>query len=162
MAIDEKKYFNAVLYFAEKAANLGKTKLNKLLYFLDFDHFEKYGESVTGDEYENKQHGPVPVSADGIVEKMEQKGLVNVSEERVIDFTRYAIRAKARYDVKAFNSTEMEMLNEISSKWGTHSAEELTAASHGEAPWLATALGEKIPYALAYYRGKYPQPNLDE
>ena len=51
--INEKKYKNAILFFANRIRNgtLGKLKLMKLLYFLDFDFFEKYGRSVTGDEY---------------------------------------------------------------------------------------------------------------
>ncbi len=46
--IDEKKYKNAILFFAKKIQNgtLGKLKLMKLLYFLDFDFFEKYGRAA--------------------------------------------------------------------------------------------------------------------
>ena len=51
--IDEKKYRNIILFFANRVRNgtLGKLKLMKLLYFLDFDFFEKYGKSISGDEY---------------------------------------------------------------------------------------------------------------
>ncbi|HEV7681080.1 MAG TPA: Panacea domain-containing protein [Pyrinomonadaceae bacterium] len=38
------------------------TKLFKLLYFLDFEHYKKTGRSVTGLKYFAWPMGPVPVS----------------------------------------------------------------------------------------------------
>ena len=42
--INEKKYKNIILYFFSKLGGIirGKKKLAKLLYFADFDFFEKY------------------------------------------------------------------------------------------------------------------------
>jgi hypothetical protein len=54
--INEKKYKNVILYFANKIKNgtLSKLKMMMLLCFFDFGFFEKYGRSVTGDEYLRK------------------------------------------------------------------------------------------------------------
>jgi hypothetical protein len=43
----------ASTYFCSRITNgtLGRTKLAKLLYFLDFDHFEQYDAPVTGAHY---------------------------------------------------------------------------------------------------------------
>ena len=73
--INEKKYKNAVLFFANKIRNgtLGKLKIMKLLYYLDFDFFEKYGRSVTGDQYLRFELGPVPRMAEKILRGMEGK-----------------------------------------------------------------------------------------
>jgi len=51
--INEKKYKNAILFFAHKIRNgtLGKLKLMKLLYFLDFDFFE-LGRGIDSFEFE--------------------------------------------------------------------------------------------------------------
>ena len=60
--INQAKYRNAILFFASRIQNgtLGKLKLMKLLYYFDFDFFEEYGRSVTGDEYLRFENGPVP------------------------------------------------------------------------------------------------------
>ena len=73
--INQKKYKNAVLFFAKKIQNgtLGKLKMMKLLYFLDFDLnvFEKEEllmlqeiaskwEKFTGTEMKNASHGEAP------------------------------------------------------------------------------------------------------
>ncbi len=54
------KQINAVIYFARNTKICGKTKLMKLLYFLDFKHFKQTGKSVTGLNYFAWRMGPVP------------------------------------------------------------------------------------------------------
>ena len=70
MDINKEKYKNAILFFSERVSHIGKTKLNKFLYFMDFDHYEKYGESITGDTYINNDLGPVPSHVDDILDEM--------------------------------------------------------------------------------------------
>jgi uncharacterized phage-associated protein len=149
------KYTNAILFFAKSTPNLGIIKLNKLLYFLDFDHFEKYGEAVTDDVYINKSFGPVPQHSDDVLKLLREQGKITVAVEQVIDYTRYHIIANSDYSPDVFKPTEMAMLCEVKEKWSHLTAKEIVAATHGEAPWIATRQDEVIPYALAYYRGKY-------
>lgn len=151
------KYINAILFFLENIQNLGRTKLYKLLYFLDFDHYEKYGESVTGESYQNKELGPVPVNAEDLIDRMKEDGLIDIVSEPVIDFIRHKFIAKVHHDPKVFSSTEIEMLCEVAEKWAHHTANEIVSASHGEAPCIATARGEIIPYPYAYYRNKFAE-----
>jgi uncharacterized phage-associated protein len=160
--MNKEKYKNAILFFIENVPNLGVTKLNKLLYFLDFDHFEKYGNAVTDDIYENKELGPVPKHIDQILEEMQSEKLIDIVPEQIIDFVRYHLLAQAKHDANVFKPSEIEVLCEITEKWRHHTAKEIVIASHGEAPWLATRNGESIPYALAYYRGKFDKPSYDE
>ncbi|MFH1170405.1 MAG: hypothetical protein V1704_02505 [Candidatus Vogelbacteria bacterium] len=49
MALNRKKYQNAVLYLGQKLGGKvhGKKKLAKLLYFADFDLYEKRQKSLT-------------------------------------------------------------------------------------------------------------------
>jgi len=51
--INKEKYINALLYFIENCNNkfLGKTKLNKLFYYLDFIYYRDHKVSVTLDIY---------------------------------------------------------------------------------------------------------------
>jgi len=151
------RYVNAILFFIENVQNLGRTKLYKLLYFLDFDHYEKYGESVTGESYQNKELGPVPIYAEELINKMKEDGLIDIVSEPVIDFIRHKFVAKAHHDQNIFSSTEIEMLREVTEKWAHHTANEIVSATHGEAPWIATARDQTIPYPYAYYRNKFAE-----
>ena len=161
--ISGEKYRNAILFFLEKVNNshLGKVKLLKLLYYLDFDHFEKYGTSVTGDTYRNKPAGPIPDHADTILREMKDAGLIEIRIEQVIDYFKYRYIPKASCDTRVFAPSEMKMLCEIAEKWQHHTTAEIIQASHGEAPWVATRADELIPYALAYYRGKFDESTCD-
>ena len=71
--IAKDKYFNAILYFLNKQIKYPtKTKLFKLLYYLDFDYFERYDKAVTNDKYKKMQFGPVPITADSILSMMQK------------------------------------------------------------------------------------------
>lgn len=158
--INEKKYKNVVLFFARKIRNgtLGKLKLMKLLYFLDFDFFEKYGRSITGDEYLRFERGPVPRMGEKMLKIMTGKE-ISIVKRRVADGynDQMHIEALKDFDVSVFTKEELLMLEEIASKWEKFSGTEMKHASHGEAPWIATKSNDVIDYNLAYYRNKYDE-----
>lgn len=162
--ISKKKYNNVILFFANRIKNgtLGKLKMMKLLYFLDFDFFEKYGKSVTGDKYLRWEKGPVPQTAEKIINKM--KGVdIKISRRKV--GTGYNdqqhMEALKTFDLKLFSKEELIMMEEIADKWERFSGTEMKNASHGEAPWIATKPNEIIDYNLAYYRNKYGEMDKD-
>jgi len=158
--INEKKYKNAVLFFANKICNgtLGKLKLMKLLYYLDFDFFEKYGRSITGDEYLRFEHGPVPRMGEKILKQMQGKDIKIVSRKMPKGYNdQQHIEATKEFDPAVFTNEEILMLEEIAGKWEKFTGAEMKMASHGEAPWIATKTDEVIDYNLAYYRNKYAE-----
>lgn len=156
--INEKKYKNVVLFFAKKVQNgtLGKLKMMKLLYFLDFDFFEKYGKSVTGDSYLRFEHGPVPQNAEKILKMMNDKE-IKITKIKVADGynDKQHIEAIKDFDMNVFSKEELMMLEEVADKWEKFTGSEMKTASHGEAPWIATEPNGIIDYNLAYYRNKY-------
>ena len=156
--INEKKYKNTILFFAKKIQNgtLGKLKLMKLLYYLDFDFFEKYGRSVTGDEYLRFEHGPVPRMGEKILKEMNGKE-IKITKRKIADGLndQLHIEALKEFDAAVFTKEELLMLEEVAGKWEKFSGAEMKSASHGEAPWLATKVNGVIDYNLAYYRNKY-------
>ena len=156
--INQKKYKNAVLFFARKIQNgtLGKLKMMKLLYFLDFDFFEKFGRSITGDEYLRFENGPVPHMGEKILKEMNGKE-IKITKRKVGEGynDKMHIEALADFDVNVFEKEELLMLEEIASKWEKFTGSEMKNASHGEAPWIATKPDDVIDYNLALYRNKY-------
>ncbi|OHA46277.1 MAG: hypothetical protein A2541_02540 [Candidatus Taylorbacteria bacterium RIFOXYD2_FULL_36_9] len=156
--INEKKYRNVVLFFAKKVRNgtLGKLKMMKLLYFLDFDFFEKYGKSVTGDSYLRFENGPVPQMAEKILKEMTGKD-IKITRQKIADGynDRQLIEPLKDFDLNLFTKEELTMLEEVAEKWEKFSGSEMKMATHGEAPWIATEPNGVIDYNLAYYRNKY-------
>lgn len=64
MPIFDFEKFKAVLLYilkkCENKANIGRTVLYKLLYFSDFNYYEKYNDFMMGVRYSRLPKGPVP------------------------------------------------------------------------------------------------------
>ena len=82
MALHRKKYQNAVLYLCQALDGevRGKKKLAKLLYFADFDFYERNQRSITGDTYKAYPKGPLPSELDNVVKEMTKKGTLKVKK----------------------------------------------------------------------------------
>jgi len=162
--INNKKYKNAILFFANRIKNgtLGKLKMMKLLYFLDFDFFEKYGQSVTGDEYLRFDNGPVPRNAKKLLEEMNGKE-IKITHRQTGEglHDQQHIEALKNFDLSVFEKEELIMIEEVADKWERFSGSEMKSATHGEAPWIATIPDGVIDYNLAYYRNKYGEMDKD-
>ena len=158
--INDEKYKHTILFFANKIRNgtLGKLKLMKLLYYLDFDFFEKYGRSVTGDEYLRFENGPVPRMAEKMLKHMQGKEIKIVKRTMPNGYNdQQHIEPIATFDPALFSKEEILMMEEIADKWEKFTGTEMKSASHGEAPWIATKPNDVIDYNLSYYRNKYAE-----
>ena len=168
--INEKKYKNLILFFANKIKNgtLGKLKIMKLMYFLDFDYFEKYGKSISGDEYLRFDNGPIPRMAEKVLKEMSGEELhvtdldfggkdIRIIKKKIgLGYNdQQLIEALKNFDVNLFSKEELMMMEETANKWEKFSGADMKNASHGEAPWIATKPNSVIDYNLAYYRNKY-------
>jgi uncharacterized phage-associated protein len=156
--INQKKYKNAIIFFAKRIQNstLGKLKMMKLLYYLDFDFFEKYGRSITGDEYLRFDNGPVPRMGEKILKQMNGKEIKIIRRKIGNGYNdQMHIEALVDFNVDVFEREELLMLEEIAGKWEKFTGTEMKNASHGEAPWIATPSDGIIDYNLAYYRNKF-------
>lgn len=157
MLLNRKKYQNAVLYLCRKLGGevRGKKKLAKLLYFVDFDLYEKRQKPLTGDVYRALPMGPIPSALDEITITMKKKKLLSI--ENIREHTGYnateVYRCLKEPDVSAFDKEEKKMLDRIAMKYGHLNGKQLEELSHAEAPYIGTELRREIPYELAFYRG---------
>ena len=159
--VDKKKYKSIILYFASKINNgtLGKVKLMKLLYYLDFDYFEKYRKSVTGDEYIRMPLGPVPSHGEEILNEMKKGGEVKIKRVEMPQgmSDQNLISAVKPLDLSPLSKEEIFMLGETCDKWEKFSGNEMKNASHGDPPWIGTKPNSIIDYNLVFYRNKYKE-----
>ncbi|MCX6786134.1 MAG: Panacea domain-containing protein [Candidatus Komeilibacteria bacterium] len=159
--ISEKKYREVILYLAEKLGGeiKGKKKLAKLLYFVDFDFFEKFQKSLTGDVYKALPMGPFPVTMERVLTDMVKEEKITIKLEKVrADYNPTEIyRAKKKME-RNFSKEEQQILDRVVLKYGNLSGKQLEDLTHAEAPYIGTAPNQEIAYELTYYRGT----NIDE
>ncbi|MDO8676539.1 MAG: Panacea domain-containing protein [Candidatus Azambacteria bacterium] len=157
MLLQRKKYQQIILYFCHKLGGevRGKKKLAKLLYFADFDFFEKNQTSITGDTYKALPMGPFPVSLDSITSEMKKKKMLEIKaiDERNGYVPTEVYRCINNPDESVFSKEEKNMLDRIITKYGNLNGKQLEDLTHGEAPYIGTALKKEIPYELSFYRG---------
>ncbi|OGG60954.1 hypothetical protein A3C86_00040 [Candidatus Kaiserbacteria bacterium RIFCSPHIGHO2_02_FULL_49_16] len=157
MSLQKGKYQNAILYLCQKLGGelRGKKKLAKLLYYVDFDLYEKEQRSLTGDIYKALPMGPFPSHLESIVADMKEKGLLRVSQSSGTDgyFPTEVYTCIEKPKLSVFDEEETRMLDRVIQKYGHLSGLQLQNLSHSEAPYVGTELSHEIPYELAYYRG---------
>ena len=157
MSLHRKKYQNAVLYLCRKLKGevRGKKKLAKLLYFADFDLYEKIQKSITGDVYNALPMGPVPSALEEITQEMAKNKILDIKqfEEREGYNPTEVYKCLAEPDMSVFSDEEKKMLDRVIVKYGHLNGKQLEELSHAEAPYVGTELRKEIPYELAFYRG---------
>jgi uncharacterized phage-associated protein len=161
----EEKLQQVILYFLEHINNvhLGRTKLMKLLYFVDFDHYEAHGTSVTGATYRKLPHGPYPDKIEKLIAKMEAAGRVREVKVNHKGYTQHRlITLNGKFDPAKFSGTELQTLERVAADWADATAAEIEAATHREAPWAGTQAGKEIEYEMAEYRRAIGFEPLDE
>jgi len=157
MALHTEKYKQVILYLCAKLGKevRGKKKLAKLLYFVDFDFFEKNQKYLTGDKYKALPMGPVPVSLEIITKEMVKEKTLDIKsvEERngYIATEIYACLKDPK--VSVFSTEEKEMLDRVIMKYGHLNGKQLEDLTHAEAPYIGTEPKQEIAYELAFYRG---------
>jgi len=157
MSLQREKYQNAILYLCQKLKGelRGKKKLAKLLYFADFDFYEKNQKSITGDVYRALPMGPFPSALTEVTANMSKNGMIGIDQvESKEGYNPTEVyRGLVKPDTSILNTDEIAMLDRIVTKYGNLTGKQLEELSHVEAPYVGTESGKDIPYELAFYRG---------
>ncbi len=159
MRIPLPKLKAVLLYFATHTDTkyLGKVKLMKLFYFLDFIHLKTYGAPVTYDSYVKLEHGPIPSFIKNLIDDaaddIDHSVLADtIHFERPTATKMFRILPKrvfSKKDRDYFSETEFEILKKVCVTYGNDKTEAVEEASHKESAWSKTSFLDKIPYSLA-------------
>lgn len=154
-SFQEDKFRNVILYMLERCAgkpNVGETVLCKMLYFSDFNYYQRYREHLTGATYRKLTYGPVPRKFDVILRQMISRNELQQlkCKYRGYSQTRYMPLQKA--DLTLFKASEKEVIDKVIDQISDWSASAISAYSHKDVPWVASRHGADIDYALAFQR----------
>jgi len=150
-----KKFKEVLLYILNKVGakpNIGETVLYKILFYVDFDYYERFEEQVIGATYIKNHHGPTPKEFNKIVEKMEKdKDLIRV-KDKYFNYPRTKYLPLREPDLTVLNVREKELIDEVLNKLSDMNASQISEYSHNDVPWLTTNEGKIIPYESVFYR----------
>jgi len=155
------KFKEVLLYILEKVGskvNVGETVIYKLLYFIDFDFYEKYEEQLIGATYIKNNFGPTPVEFKKVIEEMQDSGELEVVKSKYFNYPQRKYLPLKRAILKSLSAIEKEHIDEIlnrsvsGKKLVDMTAKEISDYSHGDLPWKVHKMGEKISYETVFYR----------
>ena len=151
------KFKQVFLYILEKVGgkpNVGLTVLYKLLYFIDFDYYEKYEEQLMGLTYIKNHHGPTPKEFIKVIEEMKRKEEIEEVKSPYFKYEqrKYLSLPNVKADLSKLSGREVEMIDSVLAKLSNMSAAELSDYSHADVPWMTHEDGEEISYESVFYR----------
>lgn len=149
------KFEQILLYILSKIGskpNIGETVIYKLLYFIDFDYYERYEEQLIGATYQKNTHGPTPKEFKAIVDKMIKDENIEKINSKYFNYNQKKYLPLVKYDLSDLSGKELELINKVLAKHSDKSSKELSEYSHGDVPWLSTNDGEDIDYESVFYR----------
>jgi transcriptional regulator with XRE-family HTH domain len=150
-----KKFKEVLLYILNKVGskpNIGETVLYKILYFIDFDFYEKYEEQLIGATYIKNNYGPTPVEFRKIAEKMIDDGEIIKVESTYFEYPQTKYLPVRKADLTKFKANEIELIDNILYRLSGMNASQISEYSHNDVPWLTTENQGIIEYESVFYR----------
>jgi len=149
------KFKEVLLYVLNRIGskpNVGETVIYKLLYFIDFDFYEKYEDQLIGATYLKNRYGPTPIEFKKLVEKMIREKEITKIKSEYFQYpqTKYLPLRKA--NLSELRANEIEIIDDVLKRLSDMSAAQLSKYSHNDVPWLTTDEGKAIEYESVFYR----------
>jgi len=151
------KFEQTLLYLLTKIGgkpNIGQTALYKLLYFIDFDYYEKFEEQLIGARYIKNHYGPTPVMFAKIMDHMEKDGRVEKIKSKFYkhEQTKYLVNPNEPLNLSTLSGQELAHIDWEIDRLGDLTATQISALSHLDTPWVVAGERESLEYEHVFYR----------
>ncbi len=161
------KFKEVLLYILSKVggkSNVGETVLYKLLYFIDFDFYEKFEEQLIGATYIKNHYGPTPVEFKVVIDEMIKNGEIIKVKDKYFNYPQTKYLPVREPDLtKLKDARELGHIDEVLARLSGKNAAELSDYSHGDIPWKTAKDGQPLSYESVFYRDeRYSVRNYED
>jgi len=149
------KFKQVLLYIVSKVGNrpnIGQTALYKLLYFIDFDFYEKNQKYLIGATYIKNTHGPSPISFAKIERELEQGGKLVEVKSKYFNYDQKKYLITSEPDVSLLTAPELKHIDDEIDRLASKTAKELSELSHIDTPWRVAKEKQVLNYRHVFYR----------
>ncbi len=150
-----KKFKEVLIYILCKVGskpNVGETVIYKLLYFIDFDYYEKYEEQLIGATYIKNHFGPTPIEFKKIVEEMVHNKELDPIKSQFFKHTQKKYLALRNPDLSVLSANEIKLTDDVLQRLSDMNASTISEHSHQDVPWIVTPEEKKNDYEAVFYR----------
>lgn len=156
MQFNRDKYIDIIMYILAKCynkPNLGKTVLCSILYFIDSNHYELYGKSLTKETYIKSKRGIKPAHFNEITEELIARKQLFLRKEP------YYNRIIHRYYLTIipclkFSKQELEILDFSISHLSDNNANSILKYAIKDPPLIIADFGENIDCRYVFSRNE--------
>jgi hypothetical protein len=145
----------AYLYIVKKSeynVNFGKTLFWKILYFSDFDFYERHERPITSNVYCKAPLGPAPLNFDRTISKLKNEGYLVEKHANRNGMPQIKYYVVANFEIVSLETEEIQEIDRNIKRLEGMTATQVSAYSHQDMPYKATKKGEKIDFELVFYR----------
>lgn len=139
---------NLLLYVLGQMGDTFQTKMNKVLFYIDFLSYRERGMAISGLAYNALDFGPVPQRWDRVYSAFDEiipHPILVYNQESV------ALLADGEADMSCFTEQEKAVIDAVCSKMKDLSAHDISELSHAEPAWKNNLHRDgTIPYVEAF------------
>ena len=139
---------NLLLDVIRQMGDVFQTKMNKVLFYIDFLSYREHGMAISGLAYNAIDFGPVPQRWDRVYSAFDE---IVPQSKLVHDQECLVLTATAEADMSCFTDGELAIIDIVCAKMKTLSAHDISELSHKEPAWQRHLHQiETIPYEEAF------------
>ncbi len=124
---------NLLLYIIEHCQHAYQTKVNKLLFYIDFLAYKHTGYAISGLTYNAIQYGPVPSRWDRVYSAFDD--ILPQEENFANGGSGISLIATTSADMSSFSEDEIHIIDTVLHQLCNKTSSQLTAMSHEEDAW---------------------------
>ncbi len=128
----------------------GATKLNKVLFFVEFTHLRRHHRVVSGCQFLKLPHGPAPHQLLPVRRRLVDSGAAELIEEDFLGRPQHRLVPKRAADLTWFTAEEMQTIEDVLDQLEGMTGTQVSELSHQEPGWRLTEIGETIPFSTAF------------
>lgn len=143
-----------IIYICRQCADheyFGAIKLNKILYYSDFESYKRLDFPITGTAYRKLPKGPAPENFLAVRRELVENGLAELDERPASkgDYVEHRLVAKREADLTIFSKSEIEVVDEIINRFADLTASEVSELSH-DIRWHTVEMNTLMPYEMVW------------
>lgn len=137
-----------MLYVLENTKDVWCTKMNKMLFYIDFLAYRENGMAISGLSYKAIDFGLVPERWNVVYSEFDE---IHQELRSVEDFVGSILTATEKADMVLFSEAEIKVIGQVCTRFNSLSSRDLSRLSHEEQAWIAHHdRHESIPFAEAF------------
>ena len=129
---DLQRLFDMIRLIVSSLGEVFPTKLNKIMFYADFCHYRKTGQSISGLRYKALAYGPVPAHYDTIYDNTPA---IDRKLVQTHGMPATLITASGTFTPSSLSNEEIETITDIVNRFRNSSVQAVIEESHKEDAW---------------------------